>query len=267
MTPTTEREHEAQRAAADFYDTLASEYDAMTGFQKRFVHEKPFFRLLVERYGIRSALDAGCGTGFHSLLLAQLGVEVTAIDLSSAMLTRLKDHAKELGLSVTGMQTDFLNLRNVLTRRFDAVFSTGNSLAHLLTEESLRLALGNFHHVLTPGGILFVQVLNYDRILSKKERVQSVKEAGGKTFLRFYDYGEKSLTFNILTIDRSGDSLQSKLQSVELNPLRSADLSSMILGSGFTEIKLFGSIALDEFCPESSKDLVIFAKKTDEGIA
>ena len=52
-----------------FYDNLADDYDAMTGFEKRFVHERPFFNLLMQRYGITSALDAGAGTGFHSLLL------------------------------------------------------------------------------------------------------------------------------------------------------------------------------------------------------
>ena len=79
-----------------FYDRLAPDYDEMTGFGKRFVHEKPFFRPLVENLNIATALDAGCGTGFHSLLLAQLGVRVTAVDVSGGMLARLELHGREM---------------------------------------------------------------------------------------------------------------------------------------------------------------------------
>ena len=90
-----------------FYDSLAPDYDDMTGFGKRFVHEKPFFRLLVENHRIGTALDAGCGTGFHSLLLAQLGVRVTAVDVSAEMLDRLERHGREMGLPVNRVRSDF----------------------------------------------------------------------------------------------------------------------------------------------------------------
>jgi hypothetical protein len=51
-----------------FYDELDADYDEMTGFERRFSHERPFFRMLIERYNVSTALDAGCGTGFQSLL-------------------------------------------------------------------------------------------------------------------------------------------------------------------------------------------------------
>ena len=65
-----------------FYDRLAPEYDLMTGFEKRIATEASLFKKLVDRYAIHSALDAGSGTGYHSVVLAQLGVNVTALDIS-----------------------------------------------------------------------------------------------------------------------------------------------------------------------------------------
>lgn len=45
-------------------------------------------------------LDCGAGTGFLSLIAARLGHRVTALDLSPAMLDRLKTNADAAGLSV-----------------------------------------------------------------------------------------------------------------------------------------------------------------------
>jgi len=47
-----------------------------------------------------SVLDVGAGTGAISLLLAELGFEVTALDLSPAMLARAEEKAERRGLSI-----------------------------------------------------------------------------------------------------------------------------------------------------------------------
>ena len=47
-----------------------------------------------------AVLDAGAGTGAISLLLAELGYSVTALDLSPAMLTRAERKAAERGLAL-----------------------------------------------------------------------------------------------------------------------------------------------------------------------
>ena len=267
MIPTNDVEPDTLPTVAEFYDGLAPDYDTMTGFQKRFVHEKPFFRLLVEKYKIRSALDAGCGTGFHSLLLAQLGVQVMAIDVSPAMIAEVQKHAHELNLNINAVLSSFSDLNRIEGLRFDAVFAMGNSLAHLLSDEEIRSSLDCFASILNPNGILFMQNLNYDRILARKERIQSIKEVDDKTFIRFYDYTDHLLTFNVLTIARDAGIVRQNLQSVQLRPIRSAELSAMMLSSQFGDIKLLGSIALEDYSPTTSKDLVLLArKKHNEGL-
>lgn len=52
---------------------------------------------------------------------------------------------------------------------FDAVICLGNSFAHLPDftgdQENHRIAIKNFHDVLKPGGLLFIDHRNYDAIL------------------------------------------------------------------------------------------------------
>jgi len=256
-------EQPAEQDVASFYDWLAPEYDVMTGFEKRFVHEKPFFRLLVEKHGIRTAVDAGCGTGFHSLLLAQLGVGVTAVDVSAAMVERLERHALEKNLHIHAAVADFQSIPDLPRDPVDAVFCMGNTLAHLLSVSDLRNALLAFARVLRPGGILFAQVLNYELILSRRERIQSVKEADGVTFVRSYEYGEEFVSFNILRLQRGKGGVDHALQSVRLRPVLREELLPLLNEAGFDSVKTFGGIAMEEFIPGASKDLAVLAMKRD----
>jgi SAM-dependent methyltransferase len=51
-------------------------------------------------------LDVGAGTGFLSVLLAQLGYKVKAVDVSSGMLARLKENAAAASVDVETIEAD-----------------------------------------------------------------------------------------------------------------------------------------------------------------
>jgi glycine/sarcosine N-methyltransferase len=251
----------SDKALAVFYDLLSSNYDQMTGFFNRFNKEQSFFISLIKQYNIRTALDAGCGTGFHALLLSQSGVDITAIDISDEMLRTLKRHAREMNQEIKTRNCRFTDLRKELDTTFDAVFCMGNSLAHILTQKELRKCIDNFHEILNPNGILVLQLLNYDRILKMKERIISVKEIGRKLFIRFYDFLPKNIVFNILTVEKNTDAPNHHLQSIELRPIRPKELVATLRQSGFTSLHLYGNIRLDKFSPATSTDLIIIATK------
>ncbi|MBI5472794.1 MAG: class I SAM-dependent methyltransferase [Ignavibacteriae bacterium] len=256
-----QEEKNIDAAAAGFYDSVAADYDAMTGFERRFVLERPFFRLLVEQNAIKSALDAGCGTGFHSLLLSQLGVAVTAVDVSPEMVRRTLQHAEQAGVQLKALQSSFAQVRNAVDSNFDAVFSLGNSVAHLLNPNDIFDALAGFASVLAPNGTLFVQLLNYDRILLKRERIQNVKQVQQTMFVRFYDYENDLVRFNILKLDKKGDDVEHHLLSIPLRPIRSTEIASLLRQAGFAQVSIYGGISLEKYSPETSKDIFVVARR------
>lgn len=263
MDPMTDSVATPEQGITRFYDDLAGEYDLMTGFDSRFVREKPFFRLLVERYRIHTAVDAGSGTGFHSLLLAQLGVRVTAVDASGVMLQKLRDHAAELRLDVV---TEESFLQEIDVHRLgpvDAVFCMGNTLSHCRSAADLTVVLRRCYSLLRPGGVLFLQVLNYERILRSRERIQSVRESDGVIFIRFFDFLQRETVFNILRLNRANGGIRHALQSIVLRPLLREELLSILAGIGFTREQTFGGISMSAFSEESG-DLVILAAKGEE---
>lgn len=256
-------EHAGAAEVPEFYDSLAPEYDGMTGFGTRFVREKPFFRLIVENHGITTALDAGCGTGFHSLLLAQLGVSVTALDVSAEMLVRLERHAGEMNLAIRRVRSDFRDLGNAAPGPFDALFCMGNTLPHLLNEADMQDALAGFGRVLIPGGTLVLQLINYDRVLSTRERILGAREHDGKTYVRFYDFDDAAglIRFNVLTLEREKESVRTGLISVPLAPVTSGRIVHLLEKCGYERIRTFGSIAMDPYDPQTSRDVLVIASR------
>lgn len=254
MAPTTDRP--GGTSAEEFYDRLAPDYDAMTDFEKRFAAARAHFGVVVERYRIRTALDAGAGTGFHSFVLARMGVDVTAVDCSAAMLSRLEENARALGLGVRTLRSSFADLPSSMRGSFDAVVCMGNTLAHLLSRAELLAGLRAFRGLLRPGGILIAQTLNYDRILHSRDRVQSVREAGGDTFIRFYDFEDPLIRFNVLKISRREGRLAHELQSVPLRPVTAGELPGLLVEAGFAGVGLYGSVSMEEFQAATSADLV-----------
>jgi SAM-dependent methyltransferase len=241
-----------------FYDSLAGGYDAMTGFTSRFEKEEPFFKTLVDRYGITSGVDAGAGTGFHSLLLAQLGVAVTAIDLSPRMLAVLSEHAAAMGLKVRAIAGELSALPKSLSASVDAIFAMGNTLAHFLTPQAVADVLAAFKASLRPGGVLCAQLLNYSRILAVRENVINIKEADGIRFTRRYDYVGNLIRFTIVREDLTGRR-PPESESVDLYPLVETEVVAALNAAGFARIETFGGLSMEPYDAGVSKDLVVLA--------
>jgi 2-polyprenyl-3-methyl-5-hydroxy-6-metoxy-1,4-benzoquinol methylase len=188
-------------------------------------------------------------------------VEMTAVDVSKKMLERVKAHAKLHHVKIDIAESRFQDLPDRVHRKFDAVLCMGNSLPHLSTHRDLEQSLKNFWTVLNPGGLLFLQILNYDRILEKRERVQSVKEMGEVTFVRFYEFHRDHVIFNILKLKKENGQPVQELESVRLRPILKDEMIRGLHQAGFSEIHIHGSIMLDDFHEQSSKDLVVLARK------
>jgi SAM-dependent methyltransferase len=75
---------------------------------------QPAFVKLADAGEFRSpALDSGCGTGEHALMLATRGLDVTGIDLSKTAIERAREKAKERELAATFEVGDVLALERL----------------------------------------------------------------------------------------------------------------------------------------------------------
>ncbi|MFQ5873559.1 MAG: class I SAM-dependent methyltransferase [Dehalococcoidia bacterium] len=108
-------------------------------------------------------LDIGCGTGRHSVKLASRGYEVTGVDISSSMLDRAEEAAKEAGVSVEWIQADATQFRS--DKLYDAAISLCEGAFCLLGSQDDPLEhdlaiLNRVHAALRPGAPFVLTVLS-----------------------------------------------------------------------------------------------------------
>ena len=109
----------------------------------------------------RSILDVSCGIGTQALGLAALGHAVTASDLSSSSVERARLEASQRNLAIDFTVADMRRCAEVHGSGFDVVLSADNYIPHLLSDDAIREAFGNFHKCIRPGGITILGVRDY----------------------------------------------------------------------------------------------------------
>jgi glycine/sarcosine N-methyltransferase len=245
--------------APSFYDDLADDYDRMTRLSERIDGEMETFRRLTQRFDIRSAIDAGAGTGLHSIILSKLGFDVTAVDVSEKMIRRLESNARQFNANVRTVVSDFRDLPQALDRSFDAVFCLGNSIVHMYPDSNVLHALRGFRKMLRDGGVLILQLLNYYKILKEQRKIQNIREDDGVTYIRMYEFHGDHILFNIIKHRRSDSGIDHSVQSVRLNPLTHITLLPMLLEAGFQTVSVYGALQTGPFNPDDSENLVVTA--------
>ena len=176
-------------------------------------------------------------------------------------------------------------------KTYDALCCLGNTLVHLPgpaeIEHFLRAAAfllrtgakagrkDNFRSVVRNGGghdevpadamskgarpgTLILQILNYDHLLEKRPEVLPPMETERLRFERRYGYptdADGHITFSTrLHIKASGEMYQ---DSVELYPLRRAELEVLLKRAGFEELRFYGGFDGSPLQPDSFPLIVV----------
>jgi SAM-dependent methyltransferase len=95
-------------------------------------------------------LDAGCGTGEHSLLAAASGAAVTGVDVSARAIAQAQDKAAARALNARFEVGDALNLDR-LGATFNASIDSG--LFHVFDDDDRASYVSSLASVIESGGI------------------------------------------------------------------------------------------------------------------
>jgi SAM-dependent methyltransferase len=114
----------------------------------------PVIDFLVELAGSGRALELGIGTGRIALPLARRGVAVHGIELSKAMVARLraKPGGEDIGITVGDFSTTTVDWT------FSLVYLVFNTISNLTTQAAQVACFRNVAAHLEPGGCFVIEV-------------------------------------------------------------------------------------------------------------
>lgn len=252
---------------ADIYDLLENE-------QRYQIVKRHWERVLRGRQ-VQTLLDVSIGSGNQTLPLAELGVRLYGSDLSGPMLERCKEKAERRGLSVDLRRSDFRRLDGAFEadKAFDCVASTGNSLPYV-TNGEIPAVLAQMDRLVRPGGYLYIDLRNWDRILETKQRFYLynptlLNNGVRMNLVQVWDHhADGSVTFNLLyTFERENRIMQKEIFEEHYHPLKRELLLGALERLGYGEIELMCFPAfLDSVKPESAEWYCVLARKQEASI-
>jgi len=140
------------------FDAAAASYDSVNDTLAQRVHafvNRSRIVQALESRPVSTVLDAGGGTGTWAILLADMGLDVTLVDISpaSVRVALQKAHARGVKLKALVANLEKLELSS---SSFDFILSQG-PLSLTPRPDSM---LAEMHRVLKPGGLLWAEFYN-----------------------------------------------------------------------------------------------------------
>jgi SAM-dependent methyltransferase len=140
------RDYFGERIAERYDETAAGMFDSAV--------VEPVVDLLADLAFDGTALELGIGTGRIALPLAQRGIRVHGIDLSEAMVARLraKPGAEQIEMTIGDFATA------TVPGRFSVAYLVFNTIMNLTTQDDQVACFSNVAAHLAPGGCFVIEV-------------------------------------------------------------------------------------------------------------
>ena len=147
-----------------------------------------FFRTLnLAPRAAEKALDLGCGSGFQSLALAELGYHVLSLDTSTILLDELR--VLSGARRVTAIQGDIRDASLYTARGpFEIAVCMGDTLTHLASFGEVEALLRSVRACLAPGGKLILGFRDLTRELAGIDRAIPVRSDADRIMTVFLEF-------------------------------------------------------------------------------
>lgn len=226
---------------ASLYDR-ADIYDLIEDENRHSVYKKHWEKIMENRH-IETLLDVSIGSGNVTLPLSELGVSISGSDLSSSMLENCAKNARNKNININLQCCDFREVSKYFSEKFDCIASTGNSLPHVDNDDVLK-TLEQMDLLVKPGGYLYFDTRNWDKILKGKNRFYLYnpffKEDTRINLTQVWDYNtDGSMTFHLLyTFEKNNEIFQREHFEERYIPILREKLVQKLKSMGYSDIKI-----------------------------
>jgi len=209
--------------------------------------------LLAELAGGGRALELGVGTGRIALPLARRGVPVHGIDLSRAMVARLRAKPGGDGIGVT--IGDFAT--TTVEGRFSLAYLVFNTIMNLTTQEAQVACFRNVAAHLEPGGCFLIEVgVPELRKLPPGQNVVPFHVSPERWAFDVYDTATQAMTSNYVKVIGG----EGEYRSIPFRYVWPAELDLMAQLAGMRLRERWGGWAREPFTSDSEQHVSVWEK-------
>jgi len=252
-----------------WFRTIAEHYDFLGPDPHRAQTAAAFLDRLFRTHGnVQGVLDVACGTFSIDIPLYLKGYRVVGRDLSSHMLAVARDNARRAGVTANLARGDMRSLR--LRRTFDAVLCLGTAFNYLTTSGDIRKALDTFYHHLRPGGLVVLDLTNFDAWIDHPRNIGAEVDfqAHDGTRIAIFAFNEQnpSKTIHIarfFTVVQRGKRIEIGMDESPLKVWTETNLSRTLSRHGFRPIEWYGDLKIGSRyrCKESSRMIAVAVRR------
>jgi SAM-dependent methyltransferase len=236
-----------------FGESVAARYDESSAEMFDPAVVDPVVDFLQELAGDGAALELGIGTGRIALPLAQRGVRVQGIDLSEAMVAKLRE--KQGGEQIEVAIGDFAATR--VDGTFSLAYVVFNTIGNLTTHDAQVACFENVAAHLEPGGCFVIEVgVPGLRTLPPGERFQVFDFSADHVGIDEYDVANHGLVSHHFShINGNWE-----LLSMPFRYVWPAELDLMARLAGMTLRERWSGWQREPFTSESTKHVSVWEK-------
>lgn len=241
----------------DAYHDLAASYDRLTEDVDYGATVDFYFAILQkENLSPRTAVDLACGTGSVAVLLAQKGVDVTAVDLSSEMLTVAAQKAQGLENPPTFVCQPLQAL--CLPRGVDLAVCALDSLDYITDPVDCQEAICRIYKVLNPGGCFIFDVNTPEKLRAMDGQVFLDEDEDVYCVWRG-EFDEKTniCSYGMDLFQRYGDTWRRSFEEHREYAYSQEQLMAYLRQAGFTAIEVYAD---RRFAPPQPGEQRIYLK-------
>jgi SAM-dependent methyltransferase len=236
-----------------FGERVAARYDesAADMFEPEAVD--PAVDFLADLAGDGAALELGIGTGRIALPLARRGVRVHGIDLSEAMVARLraKPGAERVGVTIGDFAT------TTVAGRFSVAYLVFNTINNLTTQDEQVACFQNVAAHLEPGGCFVIEVgVPALQRLPPGETVRAFHVSATRLGFDEYDVVSQGLVSHHYTVVDG----QLEVVSVPFRYVWPSELDLMARLGGMTLRERWSGWKREPFTSDSTKHVSVWEK-------
>ncbi|RKX41844.1 MAG: class I SAM-dependent methyltransferase [Thermotogae bacterium] len=229
---------------------------------KDFVDDIPFYLRQIKKYG-EPVLELACGTGRVTIPIAEQGIKITGLDISTPMLSYAKRKATMKGVDVEWVKADCRGFK--LDKKFKLVFFPFNSIAHLHDLESIESCFLCVKAHLEDDGRFIIDVFNprLDILMrdpSKRYPVAEYPDPDGRGTVVITEnntYDAASQINRIKWYYKMGDQAEEIVEELNMRIFYPQELDALLHYNGFTIESKFGNYDESPFVSTSPKQLIV----------